>query len=140
MVLLNMNAKDFNSANELPIGNYCYFITCFPVNTFAEDKAYFDSHNPMAYRKEMEEKYRNIVNQHFDFSLQYESAKLIKVKDGYFILEDGDGISHEGIREIFRTEEKMRAYWEQYAAAWKREKEETVKYLEEKFPAICKAI
>lgn len=134
-----MNAKDFNSANELPIGNYCYFITWFPVNTFAEDKAYFDSHNPMVYRKEMEEKYRNIVNQHFDFSLQYESAKLIKVKDGYFILEDGDGISHEGIREIFRSEEEMRAYWEQSVAAWKKAQAETAKYIKGMFPSISKA-
>jgi TPR repeat protein len=84
----------------------------------------------------MEDKYRNILHQSFDFRLQYETAKLIKVKDGYFVLEDSDG-SARGVKDIFLSEQEMRSYWEQYTKAWKREQESTVKYIEDKFPDVA---
>jgi TPR repeat protein len=131
-----MKVNDYNSSFELPIGSYCYYITYLPTNTFAQVKDYYDTHSSTAYRKEMEDKYRSIINQSYDFRLQYETAKLIKVKDGYFVLEDSDG-SARGVKDIFLSEQEMRSYWEQYTIAWKREQESTVKYIEDKFPDIA---
>ena len=131
-----MQVKDFNAANELPIGSYCYVITRFLPNTFAEEMKYLDMNRNEITDSKVVERYRKLVDLNFDFRIQYESFKLIGVKNDYFVLESAAGEIEENIRYIFLTREDMESFWEQHVSAWKKEKEDTILSIKSKYPKL----
>ena len=132
-----MKVSDFNLASELPIGGTCYIIKSFLPTPFKEVREYCDSHS-FVYNEEKVKKYMDIVNSNRNSSLEYESTKLIGVKDDYFLVEDVYDIIHVSF-EIFLSQDDLKAYWEQYLISWKEEKDETIRYIKDTYPEVSKA-
>ena len=136
-----MKVSDFNLASELPIGGTCYIINSFLPNRFKEVRKFCDSYS-FVHNEDKVKQYRDIVDcGNRDFSLKYESAKLIGVKadvNDYFVVENVDGDIKDRI-EIFLSRDDMKAYWEQYVISWKEERDETIRYIKETYPEVSKA-
>lgn len=128
-----MQVKDFNSTSELPIGSYCYVITRFLPQTISKNREYIDSHR--VFDEEHVKLYRQIVELNYDFTIQYETCKLIGVKNGYFVMEDMDENVHS-YYHIFLTKEDMDAFWDEQVSSWKKDKEDTIQYIKITYPAI----
>ena len=130
-----MQVKDFNTASELPIGSYCYVITRFLPQTISKNREYIDSHR--IFDEEHVKLYRQIIELNYDFTIQYETCKLLGVKNDAFVVENMDEYI-QSYYHIFLTKEDMEAFWEQKVSSWKKEKEETIQYIKTTYPAISK--
>ena len=133
-----MKVSDFNLASELPIGGTCYIIKSYLPTPFKEVREYCDSYSSVVHLEEKVKKYMGIVNSIRDSSLEYESTKLIGVKDDYFLVEDVYDIIRVSF-EIFLSQDDLKAYWEQYLISWKEEKDETIRYIKDTYPEVSKA-
>ena len=133
-----MKVSDFNLASELPIGGTCYIIKSYLPTPFKEVREYCDSYSSVVHLEEKVKKYMDIVNSNRNSSLEYESTKLIGVKDDYFLVEDVYDIIHVSF-EIFLSQDDLKAYWEQYLISWKEEKDETIRYIKDTYPEVSKA-
>lgn len=128
-----MQVKDFNAICDIPIGSYCFCISNFVPNTFAEERKYIDNHSDEYY--DNSKRYIKIVDASCDSILKYESYKLIGIKDNCFCVESMDEERYEHIN-IFLSRDEMETFWEQHMLLWQKDKEDAIQYIKTKYPKV----